>query len=68
MTSEEYRSLAADFRVRAKIQECPAFRAESQAIGLHVSPKKTQTEVLEKNYVGRNHNTDYFSYSAPRRL
>ena len=28
MTSEEYRSLAADFRMRAKNQECPAFRAE----------------------------------------
>ena len=28
MTSEEYRSLAAEFRVRAKNQECPAFRAE----------------------------------------
>jgi hypothetical protein len=28
MTSEEYRSLAADFRARAQKQECPAFRAE----------------------------------------
>ena len=28
MTSEEYRSLAVEFRIRAKKQECPAVRAE----------------------------------------
>jgi hypothetical protein len=28
MTAAEYRSLAEDFRARAKDQDCPAFRAE----------------------------------------
>jgi hypothetical protein len=32
MTAEEYKSLAEDFRAKAKDQDCPAFRAELEEL------------------------------------